>query len=245
MNKLKHYFFYFSILFNTMLSMHTALAQTQDKIEANLATVEKNIIQIASYTAQGELNKLKGTLQQGLDNGLTINETKEIMVHLYAYAGFPRSIRGLQTLLEVLKERKAIGTRDKLGAVVSPIEKFGKKYERGQAILEELLGKPLGEKPEYQKFSPEIDQFLKEHLFADVFEREILSYKQRELVTISVIASLGNLNPMLNSHYKLCLNTGWLPGQLHEFTEIIGNITSKAKGRDAKKTLKDLLKRLN
>lgn len=245
MNKLKHYFFYFSILFNTMLSMHTALAQTQDKIEANLATVEKNIIQIASYTAQGELNKLKGALHLGLDNGLTINETKEIMVHLYAYAGFPRSIRGLQTLLEVLKERKAIGTRDKLGAVMSPIEKFGKKYERGQAILEELLGKPLGEKPEYQKFSPEIDQFLKEHLFADVFEREILSYKQRELVTISVIASLGNLNPMLNSHYKLCLNTGWLPEQLHEFTEIIGNITSKAKGRDAKKTLKDLLKRLN
>lgn len=35
------------------------------------------------------MGKLNAALNQGLDAGLTINETKEILIQLYAYTGFP------------------------------------------------------------------------------------------------------------------------------------------------------------
>ena len=49
----------------------------------SLTAKQQAIIPIASYTATGDLNNLKTAVNEGLDNGLTINETKEIMVHLY------------------------------------------------------------------------------------------------------------------------------------------------------------------
>lgn len=206
-----------------------------------LSDQEKSIVEIASHTAQGNLVGLMDVLNEGLNNELTVNETKEILVHLYAYAGFPRSIRGLQTLLKVLEERKSKGIDDDWGPEASPISDTKTKYERGKTILEQLVGGPLEGKPEYQKVSPEIDRFLKEHLFADVFERDVLSYKQRELVTISVIASLGGLEPMLRSHYSLSLNVGWQPEQLESFTQLIETTAGEEKSKSALSVLGQIL----
>ncbi|NNK77060.1 MAG: carboxymuconolactone decarboxylase [Maribacter sp.] len=216
-------------------------AQQRLLSDEGLSVQEKSIVKIASHTAQGNLVKLMDVLNEGLDNELTVNETKEILVHLYAYAGFPRSIRGLQTLLKVLEERKSKGIDDDWGPEASPISDSETKYERGKTILEELVGRPLEGKPDYQKFSPEIDRFLKEHLFADVFERDVLSYKQRELVTISVIASLGTLEPMLRSHYNLSLNVGWQPEQLEEFIQIIETTAGEEKAKSALSVLSQIL----
>lgn len=223
-----------------IFSCQSNAQQTTSKNEG-LSDQEISIIKIASHTAQGNLVQLKEVLNEGLDNGLTINESKEILVHLYAYAGFPRSIRGLQTLLEVLEERKLKGIDDDWGREASLTRGSQTKYERGKTILEELVGRSLEGKPEYQKFSPEMDRFLKEHLFADVFERDVLSYKQRELVTISVIASLGTLEPMLRSHYSLSLNVGWQPEQLKNFVQTIQNTVGEEKAKSANSVLNQVL----
>ena len=63
----------------------------------------------------GDLESLKTALADGLNNGLTVNEEKELLVQLYAYAGFPRSLNGLNTLMTVLEERKARGITDTMG----------------------------------------------------------------------------------------------------------------------------------
>src|SRR5699024_123232 len=166
---------------------------------------------------------LQPALSTGLDNGLTVNQIKEAIVHLYAYCGFPRSIRGLQTFMKVLDERKAKGINDKQGSKASPIHDDSDKYKRGQETLYELTGTKWG-KPEsgYGAFSPAIDRFLKEHLFADIFERDVLSYAERELVTVSVLSTIGGVEPMLHSHLNICLNLGLTPNQLHQFATIIG-----------------------
>ncbi|KJS29540.1 MAG: hypothetical protein VR64_20520 [Desulfatitalea sp. BRH_c12] len=43
-------------------------------------------------------------LNQGLDAGLTVNEIKEILVQLYAYAGFPRSLNAIGTFMDGKKK---------------------------------------------------------------------------------------------------------------------------------------------
>ena len=128
----------------------------------------------------------------------------------------------------------------------SPISETQDKYDRGKKILESLVGRSLdGPKPAYQEFSPEVDRFLKEHLFADIFERDVLSHKQRELVTISVIASLGTLEPMLKSHLNLSLNVGWQQEQLLQFTKVLEGTTTTENATAAKIVLKEVLDNRN
>lgn len=217
-------------------------AQQMSTSKSELNSKEKSIITISSFTAQGKLTELRTALNNGLDSGLTINEIKEMLVHSYAYCGFPRSIRGLQTFMEVVEERKTKGIRDIAGAEALPIANDKTKYERGKKILGELSGAPQPDKLSgYSAFAPAIDTFLKEHLFADIFERDVLTFKQRELVTISIITAIGDADPMLQSHLGLSLNVGWSPEQLKKFITVITPTISKEKSAAAATVLKEVL----
>ena len=216
----------------------------QSKVESNKALTAKqqSIIPIAAYTAKGELQQLKSALSEGLDAGLTINEIKEVIVHLYAYCGFPRSIRGLQTFMEVLDERKAKGIADEIGAEASPVNDDLSKYERGKKNLEELIGRPItGPQRGYAAFAPVIEIFLKEHLFADIFDRDVLTFAERELATVSVLSSIGGVEPMLRSHLSICLNIGLTPEQLNEFVGMIKSTIGDRKAKDAQAVLDEVL----
>lgn len=229
----------------TILSCFYGSLYAQNKTELNkaLTTKQQSIIPIAAYTAQGELQHLKPALNEGLDAGLTINEIKEVIVHLYAYCGFPRSIRGLQTFMEVLDERKAKGITDETGAEASPIHDKRSKYERGKENLEKLIGMPItGPQRGYAAFAPVIEIFLKEHLFSDIFDRDILTFAERELVTVSVLSSIGGVEPMLRSHLSICLNVGLTSEQLNEFVGIIKSTVGKKEAKDAQKVLNEVLK---
>lgn len=208
-----------------------------------LSIIEKKIIVISSLTAQGKLSELKSELNAGLEAGLTVNEIKEIVVHTYAYCGFPRSIRGLQTFMQVIEERKSKGITDNIGKEASPVSSDSSKYQRGKRILGKLTGMPQSDQLSgYSAFAPTMDTFLKEHLFADIFERDVLTYAQRELVTISVISAIGDAEPMLKSHLTISLNVGWSPEQLEEFVSVISPTIDKKNAKAAKTVLKDVLR---
>lgn len=225
-----------------ILTLFQIKAQNGSDAGKVLTEKQQNLISIAAITAKGDLQALKLTLNKGLDAGLTVNQIKEGIVHLYAYCGFPRSIRGLQTFMEVLAERKAKGINDVIGAEASPIPSERSKYDRGKDILAELTGVPQdGPRTGYSAFAPEIEIFLKEHLFADIFERDVLTYVERELVTISVISSIGKAEPMLRSHLNICLNVGLTPEQLQQFVSVLKSTLGKKKAKAAQKVLTEVL----
>lgn len=231
-----------------MIALSSALpvlnAQNNMDEKGILGSKEKSIIVISALTAKGDLVILQPALNTGLDAGLTINEIKEVLVHLYAYCGFPRSIRGLQTFMEVLQTRKAKGINDIAGAEASPIKDEAGKYERGKKILGDLTGvQQPATLSGYSAFAPAIDSFLKEHLFADIFERDVLTYAQRELVTIAVIAAIGDAEPMLQSHLTISLRVGWSPQQLKEFVTVITPAIGNEKANAANAVLKQVLSR--
>lgn len=217
-------------------------AQSYDNTTVNLDAKQQSIITIASLTAKGDLQTLESALTEGLDAGLSVNEIKEVMVHLYAYCGFPRSLRGLRTFIKVLDQRKAEGVEDQLGVQATPIEDNRTKYERGKANLEILVHAKLDGPPaDYAQFAPIIEVFLKEHLFADIFDRDILDYQQRELVTVSALTTIGGVEPMLRSHMNICLIQGIMPTQLKELIDVVGKNVDQEKIDSAKKVLNELL----
>ena len=224
-----------------LIAVNTAIAQTG--ISQNLSKTQYAIVGIAANTAKGNLPKLKTELAAGLDAGLTIQQIKEVLIHVYAYAGFPRSIRGLQTFMTVLNERKAKGHTDVMGADASAIKDERSKYERGKAVLDSLLGAPQnGPQTGYSAFAPTIEVFLKEHLFADIFERDILNYTERELATVSSLAGTGGAEPMLQSHLKICLNVGLTPEQLKQFIIAIKKTLGEKEAKSAQSVLDAVLK---
>ncbi|MEQ7799601.1 carboxymuconolactone decarboxylase family protein [Pedobacter sp. ASV1-7] len=209
----------------------------------DLSAKQRSIVRISALTGKGDLLNLKSEINAGLNSGLTINQIREAIVHLYAYAGFPRSIQGLQTLISVLDERKVKGIKDEKGKEASPINNQRSKYERGKAILEELTGVPeTGSKTGYAAFAPEIEVFLKEHLFADIFERDVLTYAERELVTVSVLSSIGGVEPMLRSHLNICLNVGLSPDQLQQFVGLIKSSIGNKEAKSTQSILDEVLK---
>ncbi|NOT73519.1 MAG: carboxymuconolactone decarboxylase [Cyclobacteriaceae bacterium] len=214
-------------------------AQTRSEVKP-LTEKQKSIILISAFAAKGDLIKLKSVLNSGLDAGLTINECKEVLVHLYAYCGFPRSISGLQTLMATLDERKTRGINDNIGSEATPVNDLH-KYETGWKNLARLGGRSTDgpiEKPTsgYGAFSPEIDIFLKEHLFADLFSRDVLTFAERELTTISVLIALGTgVEPMLASHLALTMKQGITKNQIEEVFVTIEKSVSKTDADAARK----------
>jgi 4-carboxymuconolactone decarboxylase len=219
-------------------------AQNNPSEKQSLTARQHAIVLISAFTTKGDLEKLKQALNSGLDGPLTINETKEIIVHVYAYCGFPRSIRGLNTLMSTLEERKAKGIKDNIGREATPIPRDTNKYETGRRTLEKLSGQPTSKPTEgYGAFSPEIDRFLKEHLFADIFSRDVLNYADRELTTVSALIVLGGVEPMLRSHMRLAMNQGLTLGQLEQVLLLIEKSVSKTDADAARKVYAEIASR--
>ena len=198
-----------------------AAAQTP-KAEQVMDTKRQHIAEIAALTGRGDLAGLESALVAGLDDGMTVNELKEVMVHAYAYCGFPRALRGLQTLVAVLDGRKAAGAEVNWGREASPITDTRPKYERGRDILAEISGVPAdAPKADYAVLAPEIEVFLKEHLFADLFERDVLTYAEREIATVAILAAIGGVEPMMKGHMGIALNVGVTPDELRGLLALV------------------------
>ena len=211
-------------------------AVTTDELNAK----QQQIVTIAAFTSNGDLRKLKTALNDGLDAGLTINEIKEILVQMYAYAGFPRSLNGITTFMDVLAEREQKGIRDVLGAQPSPFPANMTSIELGAEIRERLIGGPATGK--YIAFSPEIDAFLKGHLFGDIFGRDNLDFQSREIATISALAALGDVNPQLQAHFSVGFNTGLTEAQMRSLVSVIGSRVGKKSADNASAVLAEVVR---
>ena len=200
---------------------------------------QQGIIPIAAFTAKGDLQKLSVALNEGLDAGLTINEAKEVLVQMYAYTGFPRSLDGLNTLLSVLADRQKRGLKDDVGQDASPLPVDKTRRELGTEVQTALVGRPVSG-PTYD-FAPIIDTFLKEHLFADIFGRDVLDFQARELATVSALSSLPAEN-QLRSHLSVSMNVGLSEDQLRQFVSVLESKVGTDEARRAGRLLDLVLK---
>ncbi len=223
------FFFFLSNQANTRQPMNTDTLD--DKQQA--------IIAVSAFTAKGDVASLKPSLKEALDAGLPINDIKEIMVQLYAYAGFPRSLTALTTLMAVIKERREKGISDHQGKEANPLPVGKNKLQLGSELQTALIGQPA--KADVYAFAPAIDQFLKEHLFGDIFGRDNLDWKTRELATISALAAMGGVEAQLRSHISIGLYNGLTGRQLQQLVAIIQNKVSSDEGRAAGNVVQTVL----
>lgn len=237
---------YLKVMLITMFLFAPVLATSSEasemkKIQA-LSPRQQALIPIAAFTADGNIDRLKPALHKGFDDGLTINEIKEALVHLYAYTGFPRSLNALNAFMAVVDERKAQGIDDEVGKEASPVPPDFDKDEYGAKVRAKLAGREKDiSNAKWQQFSPAIDTFLKEHLFADIFVRDVLSHQDRELVTIGALANLSGAAGQLRFHLGAAMNTGLTEAQMHDFVTVLTEEVGKTEGESAGELLAEVL----
>jgi 4-carboxymuconolactone decarboxylase len=174
---------------------------------------------IAAFTAIGRMPQLRDALTGGLDAGLSVNQIKEILVQMYAYAGFPRSLNALGAFMAVLEQRRADGITDPAGDQPRPLARGTDMRKLGTDNQTRLSGAPVTG-PLFE-FAPAIDQFLKTHLFGDIFARDNLDWQSRELATVAALSNLDGVESQLQSHVSIALNIGVSEAKLRGLASVL------------------------
>lgn len=217
--------------------MNQAQSNTTDPATSETLTArQRAIVPIAAFAAAGDIGSLNSALNQGLDGGLTISDTKEILVQLYAYAGFPRSLNALGELMKVVEARKQCGVQDSPGSEPSaPIPKGDALLAAGTANQTKLSGGPV--KGALFDFAPAIDEYLKSHLFGDIFERNNLDWQSRQLATVGMLSSLSGADSQLQAHMRISMNVGLTEKQLRQVTDVLAERVSAENAHRAREAL--------
>lgn len=201
-----------------------------------LSAQQQAILPIAAFSAAGDMPKLNSALNQGLDAGLTVSDAKEILVQLYAYAGFPRSLNALGELMKVLEARKQRGIQDAPGREPRrAIPKGDALVAAGTANQTKLAGAPV--KGPLFDFAPAIDEYLKVHLFGDIFERDNFDWKSRELATVGMLSALPGAESQLQSHMGISMNVGLTANQLRQLAQVLADRVGTEQARRAREAL--------
>mgnify|MGYP000221162046 FL=1 len=196
---------------------------------------DKSIVEISIFTAIGNLKELEKSVNLGLDNELTVNEIKEIMVQLYAYCGFPHSLNALGVLSNTVDERKASGKVTEVGRESTPIPSDRNSLVYGTQVQTKIVGMEV--KGGIYDFAPMADRYLKALLFGDIFGQDILDYRTRELVTVAALASMDGVNPQLQAHIGISKNVGVTDDELNGTIEVLKDKLGFEKANNIKQFL--------
>ncbi len=82
-------------------------------------------------------------------------------------------------------------------------------FETGLELLKKVDGKGGNEVIEnLNSVSPDLGKYIIEYAFGEIYSREGLGLRDRELVTISSLAAMGDCAPQLKVHLNGALNCG-------------------------------------
>lgn len=215
------------------------MTQTQT-VSDTLSARQQAIVPIAAFAAAGDISCLSAALNQGLDAGLTVSDAREVLVQVYAYAGFPRSLNALGELMKVLEARRQRGIQDASGRAPSrPIPTGEALRAAGTANQTKLVGAPV-QGPLFE-FAPAIDEYLKTHLFGDIFERDNLDWQSRELATVGMLSALPGAEAQLQSHMRISMNVGLTASQLDQIIQVLAERVGADNATRARVALKQTL----
>ncbi|WP_422506054.1 carboxymuconolactone decarboxylase family protein [Stenotrophomonas sp. GZD-301] len=200
-----------------------------------LSARQQAIPLIAAAAASSDMPQLSAALHRGLDAGLTLSETKEVLVQLYAYAGFPKSLNALGELMDVVRAREAQGIATAPGRSPTGQAPVGDALRAvGTANQTRISGGPVT--GPVMDFAPIINQYLQTHLFGDIFERDNLDWQSRELATVGALAAMPGVESQLRSHMAASQRVGLSRAQLQHLAQLLahsGNAAASARAVQA------------
>ena len=170
----------------------------------NIDTKTRVMMIMGSTIAQGALTEYKMFVNAALNVGVTPVEVKEIVYQSIAYVGVAKVIDFIYAANEIMKER-GIELPLKGQSTTTPEN----RHEKGLALMKSTFGERIAQArvnaPDNQKH---IQDYLASNCFGDYYTRTGLDMKTRELLTFSMLISMGGTELQVKGHIQGNVNVG-------------------------------------
>jgi 4-carboxymuconolactone decarboxylase len=170
----------------------------------NLDTRTRLMMILGSLIASQALGEYKVMLGGALNVGVTPVEVKEILYQAVPYVGIAKAYEFIHATNEILQSR-GISLPLEGQSTTTPETRLEKGLAIQKSIFGEMIDKMYRESPADQIH---IQKFLSANCFGDYYTRTGLDLKTRELLTFSIILSLGGCELQLKGHVTGNLNIG-------------------------------------
>ncbi|HCO61214.1 MAG TPA: hypothetical protein DIT58_13625 [Porticoccaceae bacterium] len=180
---------------------------------------DRSLIAVAALTTLGLFDPpLRTNIRGAINHGLTPTEIREIITHLCGYAGFPKAIEAMTVANSVFADMGVAPENETL----EPARKIDADERRrlGAEGLSRVSGGAFPVDPD-SALSVLTDQLgdvgahALEFLFAEVWSREELSRRDRSLVVVTALTTLGRTDE-LDIHIPGAINHGVTREELEE-----------------------------
>lgn len=160
---------------------------------------------LASNVASQGRAAFRATLDAALGAGVTPVEVKEVLYQAVPYVGMAKVADFIGAANDVL-EARGVSLPLEGQSTTTPADRF----EKGLAVQRSIFG--AGHIDAMREAAPEnqkhIQQYLSDNCFGDFLTRGGLDVKTRELVTFSLLVSLGGCEPQVKGHIAGNVNLG-------------------------------------
>jgi 4-carboxymuconolactone decarboxylase len=171
----------------------------------NLDIRTRLMVQLASIIASQALREYRAMLGAALTVGVTPVQVKEIVYQAVPYVGIAKAFDFIHATNDVLTERGI-----KLPLPGQSTTTPENRAEKGLAVQKQIIGGEVVEK--LYSSSPadqmHIQRFLSANCFGDHYTRTGIDVPTRELLTLSMLVSLGGCEAQVKGHVAANLNVG-------------------------------------
>ena len=176
----------------------------------NLTIKQREMITCITLATMQTLPQLKAHADAALNIGVTPEELREVMYLTAPFIGFPKTLNAVGTLNEVFTER----------GISLPLEKQctaadSNRHEIGMTIQNRLYPEGIASVMNGMpgNMGKDVEQFLTDYFFGEIYSRGALDLKTRELLGYCVLTTI-EAESQLQLHYYGNINAGNSPETL-------------------------------
>lgn len=166
---------------------------------------QRQLITLVVLTAGQALDGLKAQVNAALKVGATPVEIKEALYQCAPYIGFPKTEAALRLVNEAFQEHD-IPLPVAGQATVTEDSRFAEGLKVQTAIFGDAIAAMHRATPDNQQAVNV--HYLSAFCFGDIYTRQGLDLKNRELLTFSIISALGGCESQVKSHVQANANVG-------------------------------------
>ena len=176
----------------------------------NLTLQQREMITCITLATMQTLPQLKAHAGAALNVGVKPEELREVIYLTAPFIGFPKMLNAIATVNEVFKERGINLPLEPQGTVTE-----ANRHETGKAIQDKLYPGGISSVMEGipGNMGKNVEQFLTDYFFGEIYSRGMLDLKTRELLGYCVLTAL-EAESQLQSHYHGNINVGNTPETL-------------------------------
>lgn len=165
----------------------------------------RELITITVLAVNQTLPQLKSHTAACLHIGISPEEIRETIYQCAPFIGFPKTLNAIAAIDEVFAQN---GIKLPLESGETVTEET--RLQAGEAIQAPVYGTEIAERYAWlpAPFNEAVPRYLTELCFSDFMTRKGLPEKERELLTVVMLAAMGGAEVQVRSHVEGALKTG-------------------------------------